>query len=541
MQRRLRGRSSSGQSPGANFPAALFLTVLSRSITCGKSGGGGGNLGGATAWAEPIVFQSNGAVVEVPLTVSTHTYDDGIFKFSSRVYNGAFTGPTIRVRPGQMLRLTLVNELGGSYVSAPDHDHNTFHNANTTNIHLHGLMPSGGVFDVAVRVGPGERRVFELVIDPNTPPGTQWYHPHVHGSTALQVGGGLAGALVVYHDDERASRSRSGRLGGQADYDDDDLSSEDDDRGIHMQEHIVLLQQLQFTDGARPSHGRVYNYRRIAEASHDGLRVYKAPEDAVNGSSIVVNGLRTPAVVINVGEPHLFRIVNAGGSTFVELGVREADPQQGAGCTLKLIATDGVSLFQTRSIDLQDGVALPPGGRADFVFTCHRVGTATVVSSPLASFDQFVGEKSERFSGDLFLLEVVAPVAPPTGPSLARAPLSSLPLGYSVQDRQLSSVYPDLMSSGSTNHSNSDAPVVTQSFNFSHHHCPDSHGKYCINGLAYSGDSSTPAEHADDPVIVLGSINEWTFRNLDPGMNHPVHLHGVHFQVRAFLLLPILC
>ena len=27
--------------------------------------------------------------------------------------------------------------------------------------------------------------------------GTHWYHPHRHGSTALQVGGGLVGLLIV--------------------------------------------------------------------------------------------------------------------------------------------------------------------------------------------------------------------------------------------------------------------------------------------------------------------------------------------------------
>src|SRR5690606_11410997 len=45
--------------------------------------------------------------------------------------------------------------------------------------------------------GPGETKdyVFELPAD--HPPGFNFYHPHKHGATAVQVATGLAGPLIV--------------------------------------------------------------------------------------------------------------------------------------------------------------------------------------------------------------------------------------------------------------------------------------------------------------------------------------------------------
>ena len=34
-------------------------------------------------------------------------------------------------------------------------------------------------------------------IPENHAPGTFWYHPHLHGSTAIQVASGMAGALII--------------------------------------------------------------------------------------------------------------------------------------------------------------------------------------------------------------------------------------------------------------------------------------------------------------------------------------------------------
>jgi FtsP/CotA-like multicopper oxidase with cupredoxin domain len=94
-----------------------------------------------------------------------------------------------------------------------------FHGANDSNLHFHGThvspqepqdwvllqlqpfgtkpgpstMPLGD--PATVKIGE-----FQYNVNPlpwNQPEGTHWYHPHKHGSTAEQVGNGLAGALII--------------------------------------------------------------------------------------------------------------------------------------------------------------------------------------------------------------------------------------------------------------------------------------------------------------------------------------------------------
>lgn len=51
--------------------------------------------------------------------------------------------------------------------------------------------------DIFVKIDPNSTHLYEYVFDENHMPGTFWYHPHFHGSTALQVGQGAAGAIIM--------------------------------------------------------------------------------------------------------------------------------------------------------------------------------------------------------------------------------------------------------------------------------------------------------------------------------------------------------
>jgi L-ascorbate oxidase len=114
--------------------------------------------------------------------------------------NAPFVGPLIEVYPGQTVRMTLHNKLpedptcpieGGSA--------NIPHCFNGTNLHSHGLWinPSGNGDNVVISINPGVSFQYEYNIPPDHPAGTFWYHSHRHGSTALQVSSGMAGALIV--------------------------------------------------------------------------------------------------------------------------------------------------------------------------------------------------------------------------------------------------------------------------------------------------------------------------------------------------------
>lgn len=94
-------------------------------------------------------------------------------------YNDTVPGPEIRVRQGERLRVSVVNEL-----------------TEETTVHWHGLrVPNAmdGVPHLTQRpIAPGETYVYEFDA-PDA--GTYWYHPHQRSFE--QVGRGLHGPLIV--------------------------------------------------------------------------------------------------------------------------------------------------------------------------------------------------------------------------------------------------------------------------------------------------------------------------------------------------------
>lgn len=75
---------------------------------------------------------------------------------------------------------------------------------NATNLHFHGgwVSPAGNSDNVLRELHPSGSRVheYEYNIPSDHPAGTFWYHPHVHGATAIQVGSGMAGPLIIKGD-----------------------------------------------------------------------------------------------------------------------------------------------------------------------------------------------------------------------------------------------------------------------------------------------------------------------------------------------------
>ena len=116
---------------------------------------------------------------------------------------GAYVAPTIDITPGDTIHITLHNDLpnddpscGPAAEANMDHPH-CF---NGTNLHTHGLWvsPTGNSDNVLLSVYPGTKFDYIYNIPPDHPAGTFWYHTHLHGSTALQVSSGMAGAIVIH-------------------------------------------------------------------------------------------------------------------------------------------------------------------------------------------------------------------------------------------------------------------------------------------------------------------------------------------------------
>lgn len=97
-------------------------------------------------------------------------------------YNRSVPGPTLHLRPGDVLKIKLVNNL-----------------VRATNLHVHGLhvSPEGNGDNVFVSVEPGGTFDYEYKLPADHPPGVYWYHPHHHGTVADQISAGLFGAIIV--------------------------------------------------------------------------------------------------------------------------------------------------------------------------------------------------------------------------------------------------------------------------------------------------------------------------------------------------------
>ena len=101
-------------------------------------------------------------------------------------YNGKFLGPTIRVYKNQNISLTTINNIG-----------------EPTTIHKHGLHVPGNVDGgPQQRIEPGASRTDVLQIRQEA--STNWYHPHLMGTTAEHVFKGLAGLLIVEDDNSQS-------------------------------------------------------------------------------------------------------------------------------------------------------------------------------------------------------------------------------------------------------------------------------------------------------------------------------------------------
>ena len=149
----------------------------------------------------------------------------------------AYVAPEIQAYPGQTIRITLNNDLpqDSSCISAGG-SANIPHCFNGTNLHSHGLWisPSGNSDNVLTSVSPGVGFQYEYNIPPTHPAGTFWYHPHQHGSTALQVSSGMSGALIV-----RGTRKPTADANG-------DVDTLLKDGAKPFPERVMVFQQIQY-------------------------------------------------------------------------------------------------------------------------------------------------------------------------------------------------------------------------------------------------------------------------------------------------------
>lgn len=169
--------------------------LLARSfLGAGVAAAGGGGLwwamsdrfGGkhtlGEALTQPEELASRNGFLELALTAAPKRLRVGGREASVQTFNGSLPGPTLRVAPGDTIRIAMTNDL-----------------PSPTNLHVHGLhvSPRGNSDNPFLSIAPGDSFDYEILLPKDHPPGTYWYHPHRHGTVADQVAAGLYGAIIV--------------------------------------------------------------------------------------------------------------------------------------------------------------------------------------------------------------------------------------------------------------------------------------------------------------------------------------------------------
>ena len=149
---------------------------------------------------EPEVRRSANGVLATRLRCAYAYRDIGGFRLYMRSYEGGLA-PTLRMKPGETLKIRLINDLPPNRDLAPSITSYP-HQFNNTNLHFHGAhcSPSGIADNVMRLMEPGKSYDIEIALPADHTRGTYWYHPHFHGSADIQVASGMVGAIVVEGD-----------------------------------------------------------------------------------------------------------------------------------------------------------------------------------------------------------------------------------------------------------------------------------------------------------------------------------------------------
>jgi FtsP/CotA-like multicopper oxidase with cupredoxin domain len=143
----------------------------------------------------PVLDPAQMRVHGATLRMAPATYRVGTQTYRTNVYNGSFVAPTLLMKPGERMDLSVVNAMAAT-------DSQTAADVAWTNQHYHGLVvtprPDGGDNVTHVHIDRGAPpRPYDFLVPVYHNEGMFWYHPHPHGITNPQVAGGLSGALMI--------------------------------------------------------------------------------------------------------------------------------------------------------------------------------------------------------------------------------------------------------------------------------------------------------------------------------------------------------
>ncbi|NGN97767.1 multicopper oxidase domain-containing protein [Grimontia sp. S25] len=252
----------------------------------------------------------NGLIV-IDIKEGEHEFYPGV-KSKTSGYNGGYLGPTIKMYKGESTAIAFTNHLD-----------------EPTNIHGHGLHVVGKIDGGPQnKILPGD--TWNVTIPVVQQASTNWYHPHLKGSTAKQVHSGLAGFYLI--EDEHSLS-----LGLPNTYGVDDIP--------------LVIQDRNFVDG-----------KMTPYPAND------MPEDLREGT-LVVNGTINPYTMVPQSFVRL-RLLNGSNARSYEFYLEGDQP-------FYKIATEGGLLASPVELT---SLKMAPGERNDIVVDMSAVENQRVLA-----------------------------------------------------------------------------------------------------------------------------------------------------------------
>ena len=462
---------------------------------------------------EPEDLRSENGTLKAELTYMNYRDASGQMRYCYRDKNGN-QAPNLRLHPGDWLLLRLKNNLQSASTSSPGHTPEMHAHADgscgngmmdglSTNLHFHGLSipPVCHQDDVLhTLISPSDPPFeYRVQIPPDATPGVYWYHPHVHGSSNVQVQGGASGALIV-EGIERANPFVAGLPERVLIIRDQDL--------IHPnavpKASLVMPQMAPLRD----PDGDILNMGGVGMPSKDL---------SVNFAAVPYPDYPPALVLMRPSERQLWRLLNASAITYLDLRVLFNGVPQSLG----EVSIDGVPINASvakRSVRnvpadqtgviWQSHIELPPGGRADVIVTGPPQGvygnlvTEAVDTGPAGENDPIRP-----------LLNIISKAEVPEPRSIL--PASSAPLAQKTT-AWLGSI----------------TPVRERKLYFSERpsdpNNPNSRTVFMVTVEGQPPVPFDPASKVPNIIVSNGDVEDWVIENRTKEL-HDFHIHQLHF------------
>jgi suppressor of ftsI len=419
----------------------------------------------------------------------------------TRTYNASLPGPLMVTRPGHVLRVTLANSLPPDpAVVAPegiDGENNPNH-FNTTNLHMHGmqvvphLFAPVGTSDPASRmiaIASGQSLTYDFQLPDDHPAGLYWYHPHHHGSATVQVGGGMAGLILVK---------------GAIDEVPEIAAAHDE---------LLAIQNIKINPLAggkdlwgwepiayRPAdQGGYYFTTQMELITANGRPVLAIDR---RGKKLVATKQPLPTYQMRPGEVMRLRILN--GTDGIPM------PIVLPGFEMYLIGQDGINLLRPERVgeDLKSALRMAPGNRNE-----------VLIRAPLKSTTSTLTALPQMPESPKVLSEAMGEMMSSPEIALASFVVSGAPANMSIPERLPTPKreYPLIRD---------DEIVQRRKVVFTMKNGVRS----ILTGIEFLIGGQLYSETRIDNTVRLGTAEEWALVNNSDGI-HPFHIHVNSFEV----------